>query len=179
MLEIRILNAIQQLQNPAGDFLMSCLSRLGDAGMIWILFTAVLLLIPKTRRLGLMVGISLCLDAVLCNMILKPWIARIRPYAFRPELTLLISEPHDFSFPSGHTAASFAVVSALLYAGEKRLWKPTLVLAVGIACSRMYFFVHYPTDILGGMLLGCLCGDAGTWIGTQLEHVRKDKKKVI
>src|SRR5699024_9151019 len=96
----------------------------------------------------------LCVDALLCNVVLKPMIARIRPFDVNTAVQLLVSAPRDYSFPSGHTAASFAAVSALYFAGEKKLWKIFLVFAVVIAFSRMYLYVHYPTDILGGIFLG-------------------------
>ena len=68
-----------------------------------------------------------------------------------------MKKPTDYSFPSGHTAASFAAVTALFFAKEKYRY-PALVLAVLIAFSRLYLYVHYPTDILGGILVGILCG---------------------
>lgn len=72
-----------------------------------------------------------------------------------------VAKLHDYSFPSGHTAASFASVTALYLAGEKKLWKPALVLACLIAVSRLYLYVHYPTDVLGGMVFGILAGYVG------------------
>lgn len=92
---------------------------------------------------------ALCVDLVLCNRILKPAIARVRPFDVNTAVRLLIPKPGDFSFPSGHTAASFTAAAALWFAGEKKLWKPALVLASFIAFSRLYLYVHYPTDILG------------------------------
>ena len=76
-------------------------------------------------------------------------------------MQLLVAKLHDYSFPSGHTAASFASVTALYLAGEKKLWKPALVLACLIAVSRLYLYVHYPTDVLGGMVFGILAGYVG------------------
>ena len=66
----------------------------------------------------------------------------------------------DDSFPSGHTGASFSAVSAL-YAGRSKLWIPSLILAVLIAFSRLYLYVHYPTDILAGAAIGIMAGWAG------------------
>lgn len=93
-------------------------------------------------------------DLVLCNFILKPLVHRVRPCDLLPEVTLLIPHPSDYSFPSGHTAASFTAVAALWLAGKKRLAGATLVLGVFIAFSRLYLCVHFPTDILGGVLVG-------------------------
>ena len=77
-------------------------------------------------------------------------------------------------FPSGHTAASFATVTALYLAGEKKMWKAALVLAVLIALSRLYLYVHYPTDIIGGVVFGSLSGYLGYKI---VEWIQKKKIK--
>lgn len=104
---------------------------------------------------------ALVLDMILCNGILKHVFARVRPCDVNTTIQLLVPRPSDYSFPSGHTAASFAAVAALFFAGQKKLWKPALVLAVLIAFSRLYLYVHYPTDILGGIVAGVLCGYIG------------------
>lgn len=157
-IEIQILDWIQGLRTPAGDIFMPVITSLGNAGIIWILLAALLLIIPKTRKTGAVLAIALVLDVVLCNGIIKNLAARMRPYDRNPVVELLIHKPIDYSFPSGHTAASFAAVSALYFAGEKHMWKPVLVLAVLIAFSRLYLYVHYPTDVIGGAMLGILCG---------------------
>ena len=105
-----------------------------------------------------------CDHVILCNVILKNLIARVRPYDVNTAVQVLVAKPKDFSFPSGHTAASFASVTALYLAGEKKLWKPALALAILIAFSRMYLYVHYPTDILGGVIFGSL----SAWIGYRI-----------
>ena len=104
---------------------------------------------------------ALIVDVILCNVILKNLIARVRPYDVNTAVQVLVAKPKDFSFPSGHTAASFASVTALYLAGEKKLWKPALALAILIAFSRMYLYVHYPTDIIGGVIFGSLSGYLG------------------
>lgn len=140
---------------------MIFITGLGDGGAVWILLAAILLILPKTRKSGAVLAAALCLDVVLCNGILKNLFGRIRPCDVNSSIRLLIPRPDDFSFPSGHTAASFAAVAALKAAGEKKLWKPALILAVFIAFSRMYLYMHYPTDILGGIIVGGVAGTAG------------------
>ena len=159
--EIGILNWIQNLHTPAADAAMCFVTRLGDGGILWILLTVLLFLIPKTRKSGIILAAALCVDLVLCNGVLKHLFCRIRPCDVNTAVQLLIPRPGDFSFPSGHTAASFAAVAALYLSGERRVWKSALVLAVFIAFSRLYLYVHYPTDILGGIAVGLLSGYMG------------------
>ena len=161
--ELAVLDLIQALRCGPLDWLMAFISRLSDHGEIWILFAALLLLFRRQRRFGLSAACALILDLVSCNLILKPLIGRVRPFAFRPDLALLVPPPGDASFPSGHTAAAFAVVFALRAAGSP-LWLPALILAAATAFSRLYLYVHWPTDILGGVLLGAAVGWAGAAI---------------
>lgn len=163
-IEIQILDWIQNIRTPFGDIIVPLISGLGNAGIIWIALTIVLLVIPKTRRSGLIMALALIADLILCNGILKNLVARTRPYDVNTAVNLLIEKPVDYSFPSGHTAASFAAVTALYLAGEKKLWKPALVLSVLIAFTRMYLYVHYPTDILGGIAVGIISGYIGFFI---------------
>lgn len=149
------------MHTPFLDKIMVFITRLGDAGIIWIMLSIVLLLIPKTRKSGAVMVVALVVDVLLCNIVLKNLVARTRPYDVNTGVHLLVAKLHDYSFPSGHTAASFASVTALYLAGEKKLWKFALVLACLIAISRLYLYVHYPTDVLGGILFGVISGYLG------------------
>lgn len=174
--EFSVLDFIQaHLRSGAGDMIMPFVSRLGDGGVIWAVLALLLLIFPKTRKTGAVLTAALALDVLCCNLILKPLVARIRPYDINTAVQLMVSRPSDFSFPSGHTAASFAASSAL-YFSRSRLRFPALVLAALIGFSRLYLYVHYPTDVLAGAVLGALLGWAGSalvsWIGR-----RKDARK--
>ncbi len=159
--ELGILDWMQaNLHSPVMDRLMPAITALGNNGLIWIVCAGVLLLLPKHRKTGATVLAGLALEVVCCNLVLKPLVARIRPFYMNAAVPLLIPQPTGFSFPSGHTGASFAAVSAL-YTSKNRLWLPAAVLAVLIAFSRLYLYVHYPTDVLAGAGLGILFG----WIG--------------
>lgn len=160
-IELSILDWFQTLHTPFLDKIMVFITRLGDAGIIWIVLSIVLLLIPKTRKSGVVMVAVLVVDVLLCNIVLKNLVARTRPYDVNTGVHLLVAKLHDYSFPSGHTAASFASVTALYLAGEKKLWKFALVLACLIAISRLYLYVHYPTDVLGGILFGVISGYLG------------------
>lgn len=170
-MEIHILDMIQNLRTPIGDVVVPLITRLGDAGIIWIILTVLLLIIPKTRKTGVIMLAALLADVLLCNVVIKNLVARTRPFT---AVQLLVAKPRDYSFPSGHTAASFASVTALYLAGEKKMWKVALVLAVLIALSRLYLYVHYPTDIIGGVIFGSLSGYLGYKI---VEWIQKKKIK--
>lgn len=159
--ELAVLDWIQlHLRCDFLDRLMPFVSGLSNHGEIWILLAALLLLLRRQRKYGVSAACALTLDLVTCNMILKPLIDRGRPFLLRPDLPLLVPPPGDASFPSGHTAAAFAAVFALRTA-ESPLWLPALALAAVTAFSRLYLYVHWPTDILGGILLGAAVGWAG------------------
>ena len=160
-IELNILDWFQTLHTPVLDKVMVFITSLGNAGIIWIVMTIVFLLIPKMRKTGAVMAAALIIDLLLCNVILKNLVARTRPYDVNTGVQLLVSRLHDYSFPSGHTAAAFASVTALHLAGEKKLWKPVLVLACLIGISRLYLYVHYPTDVLGGVFAGVISGYLG------------------
>ena len=143
-MELKILDWIQALHNPVTDVLFVWITRLGNVGMIWILLAAVLLLRRKTRKTGDILAAALVVDVLLCNGLLKHLFHRVRPCDVNTAVSLLVSRPTDYSFPSGHTAASFAAVAALYLAGARRLWKPALVLGMLIALSVRPLPVGYP-----------------------------------
>lgn len=175
--EFTILDFIQNhLRSDIGDVLMPLITKLGNAGMIWIVLTVILLLIPKFRNIGFALAVSIVLDAICCNVILKPWVARIRPCDVNTAVHLLIARPTDYSFPSGHAAASFTAVSAL-YFSHSRLWIPSLVLALLIAFSRLYLYVHYPTDVLAGSMLGMMLGALGFALSKYLRQKIRVRRK--
>ena len=162
--EFAVLDWIQRnLRSGFLDEGMMAVSRLSDHGEIWILLALFLVLRKGRRREGLSVGAALVLDLLSCNLILKPLVGRVRPCVVNRAVELLVAVPADASFPSGHTAASFAAVFALYFSGSP-LWRPAAVLASLIAFSRLYLYVHWPTDILGGILLGMAVG----WLGAKL-----------
>lgn len=168
-MELRFLDFLQTIHTPLFDKILAFITSLGNAGIIWIVLAVVLLILPKTRKTGIIVAAALLMDLVLCNLILKNLVARVRPYDVNTAIAILIKKPLDFSFPSGHTAASFAAMTALFLAKMKKAWIAALVLAVLIAFSRLYFYVHYPTDVLGGAVVGILSGIIGYTIVEKLD----------
>lgn len=172
-MELRFLDFLQTIHTPLLDKILAFITSLGNAGIIWIVLAVVLLIFPKTRKTGIIVAAALLMDLVLCNLILKNLVARVRPYDVNTAIAILIKKPLDFSFPSGHTAASFAAMTALFLAKMKKAWIAALVLAVLIAFSRLYFYVHYPTDVLGGAVVGILSGIIGYAIVEKIDKRRK------
>lgn len=168
-MELRFLDFLQTIHTPPLDKILAFITSLGNAGIIWIVLAVVLLILPKTRKAGIIVAAALLMDLILCNLILKNLVARVRPYDVNTAIAILIKKPLDFSFPSGHTAASFAAMTALFLAKMKKAWIAALILAVLIAFSRLYFYVHYPTDVLGGAVVGILSGIIGYTIVEKLD----------
>lgn len=149
-----ILDWIQStLRSPFMDNVMSFITRLGDYGTIWILLGIILLLFPKTRRCGFTVLLSLAISSFAANILIKPLISRIRPFYSNPEIALFIPPPSGYSFPSGHSTSSFAAATSVFLC-NKAAGIPTLILAFLVAFSRLYLYVHYPSDVLTGAILG-------------------------
>lgn len=167
--DLPILDWIQEtMQCTFLDKTMPIVTLFGDGGVFWIGIAVLLLFFAKYRKTGFSMGMALVLGLVVCNITLKPLVARIRPYDFQlqefgREITLLISAQHDFSFPSGHTIASFEACTVLLL-HDKRMGIPATVLAVLIAFSRLYLYVHYPTDVLVSLVLGIAFGLLGNFL---------------
>ena len=167
--DLPILDWIQEhLQCTFLDKTMPIVTLFGDGGVFWIGIAVLLLFFAKYRKTGFSMGMALVLGLVVCNISLNPLVARIRPYDFQlqefgREISLLISAQHDFSFPSGHTIASFEACTVLLL-HDKRMGIPATVLAILIAFSRLYLYVHYPTDVLVSLVLGIAFGLLGSFL---------------
>ena len=131
-------------------------TTMGKMGAVWILIAVIFFFFKKYRKYGFMILVGLGVGLVVGNLFLKNVIARPRPFEIK-DIVLLIKEPGEFSFPSGHTLSSFISATIILFA-NKKLGIFSFVLATLIALSRLYFFVHYPSDILGGILLGVFIG---------------------
>lgn len=154
-MEMDFLLGLQELHNPILDFFFSNITLLGNGGIFWIICCIVLLSMKKYRKYGVAFAISLLACFLLGNIFLKNVIARERPCWVNTEIMLLISNPQDYSFPSGHSMHSFVGALSIWYANKK--WGiGAFILAGLIAFSRMYLFVHYPSDVVVGIAIG-LC----------------------
>ena len=135
------------------DVIMPIITALGDGGFIWILAGILLLCTKKYRRYGLILLIGLGIGALLGNLCLKPLFARPRPCWLETGIPLLIANPTDYSFPSGHTLAA-CIGATILTLTNGKFGFGAIPLACLIAFSRLYLFVHFPSDVMGGAILG-------------------------
>ncbi len=145
-------------------------TTLGNSGVLWIALCLVLLLFPKTRRAGIAGLLALLCSLLVTNGILKNIARRVRPWLLFEELRPLVYEGDPNSFPSGHTSAAFAAAVAWAYTLPKRWLRVAgVVMAVLMGLSRLYVGVHFPVDVLCGVLVGSLCGFLGWKILTNIE----------
>lgn len=152
--EIKILDFVRDnLACPLLDTLMSIITKFGDGGIFWIAVAVIMIIFKKTRKTGISMGAALLIGLIVGNLLLKNIVARTRPYDVNTNIELLIKRLSDYSFPSGHTLASFEAAVVLLIR-DKRFGIPAIILASLVAFSRIYLYVHYPTDVLGGIILG-------------------------
>ncbi len=152
-MDFQILYLINGIHFDFLDRLMVLITHMGTKGIFWILVGVALLLFRKTRLCGLTVLIALLLSLLIGNIALKNIVARPRPCWIDTTVNMLVAVPKDYSFPSGHTFASFAA-AASIFLYYKKAGAAALILAFLIGFSRLYLFVHFPTDVLAGAVLG-------------------------
>ena len=152
--DFEILFFIQKyIRNDFLDVVVPFYTSLGEDGIIWIVIGLIMLIPKKTRKCGIMVLVALLVMLVTNNIILKNIIARPRPCAKYPEMVDLVHVPSSYSFPSGHTVSAIAV-AVTIFLQHKKLGIAALVMAVVMGLTRLYVFVHFPTDVYGGMIVG-------------------------
>lgn len=149
---------------------------LGDAGWFWIALSVILLIPKQTRKVGAAALLSLGIGALITNVALKNIVARTRPYEVVEGLALLVGRQSDFSFPSGHSCASFAAAMVYYRMLPRRYGIATLVLAGLIAFSRLYVGVHYPSDVIAGILVGMLAAWLSCILMKRIEKKQRYKE---
>lgn len=158
-----VFQLVEKLWNPVLDAIMIFITHLGDDGIFWIFLALILCVFKKTRKCGVLLLLGLGFASLINNLVLKQIFERPRPFNFTgwPEpfnYPGLIERPTSFSFPSGHTSSSLGAATPLLIKAKKKLGIPVFILAVLIGFSRVYVHVHYPTDVIVGMIVGIIGG---------------------
>ena len=154
------------------DFLspvVKVITHLGDKGALWILLTLALLIIRKTRPIGARCAVAMVIGLLVTNLVIKNWVARIRPYEVIPGLQCIVALADDWSFPSGHTTNSLACAWVLFRCAPRKYGVPALVMAILISLSRLYVGIHYPTDVLGGAVIGLCSACLALWLVPKAE----------
>ncbi len=155
-IDFSILDFIQSnLRTDFLDSFMVFLSHIGEGGIVWFLIAIPMMFFKKTRVCGMCVILSMGVTLLFGELLMKNIFCRARPCNVNLDIEMLVKRPSSYSFPSGHTSSSFAsATTVFLY--HKKFGIATLVLAALIAFSRLYNYVHYPTDVLAGALFGIL-----------------------
>lgn len=156
--EFKILDFIREyMSSPVMDKIMCFFTFLGNAGWIWIALALVCLCSKKYRYTGIMLCAGLLMSLIVANLILKPAFARLRPFQIKEGIELILAAPNDFSFPSGHTMAS-VICATIIFLQHKKMGIYAIILAVLISFSRLYLYMHFPSDVFFGAILGMLLG---------------------
>ena len=169
--EFAFLDWLYQFRNPVMNAISIFFDYAGAHGEIWIAFTLLLLLFRRTRKAGFAMAVALVLYMAAGHFFLKPLFARPRPCDLNTSITMLVARPHGHSFPG--VAAAYA-----LWLQNRKLGAPALVLAAFIAFTRLYLYVHFPTDILGGAVLGIVLGAAASAIANYMANYKK-KQQIV
>lgn len=169
-IDINILMFIREhFANPVMDKIMVVISTLGNIGFIWILIGVALVMNKKYRTIGIVLILALIIEVTFVDGIVKKLVQRNRPFLDFSQIKLLIKMPTSYSFPSGHTASSFAAAIVL-----GKYFRKYRYIAYGAAIlmgfSRLYLFVHYPSDVIVGAIIGIICGLAAIKIVKYIKH---------
>ena len=173
-----LLNLQNNVRSDFWDPIMKAITHSVDKGLFWIILTVILLIIPKTRKMGLCSAISLVFSIIICNLLLKNIFARIRPYEVIEGLNCIVEKADDYSFPSGHTSGSFASSVALFLAANKKqkIFAFVGILYAGlVGFTRLYVGIHYPTDVIVAAVVATLFAIPAFLIGSKLYDVLAKK----
>lgn len=152
-----LLHHVLQLRTPWLDDVMVFLSAIGAGGFIWFAIAAIAAVFPARRAAAWRMILAGLFTWMIVDGMIKPMVDRTRPFVAEPQIQLLDQRPLNASFPSGHAAIAFAGALAgtrLFPAAGWLMWP----LAAMIACSRIYLAVHWPSDVLAGIVIGFACG---------------------
>lgn len=175
--EFFILDGIQtNIRTEALDFIMKSISFMGKLSLIWIIIAVVSLCFKKTRGFGITLSADLIMNLLLGNVIIKKIVQRPRPCWMNNTVELIVSMPKDTSFPSGHTMFAFGAAT-IIFLYNKWLGIAAYIFAILMGFSRMYLYVHFPTDVLFGGLFGIVFAIAVYYLEKIL--FRPDKPRLV
>lgn len=167
----------EHLSNPVFDFLMPLLSFITEGGVVWFTVALVFIFVPqlkeKYRPCGIMMIIAMAAAFLCSEVVLKNMVCRVRPCYIDTTIQMITDKPSGYSFPSSHTSSSFAA-STVLFLNNKKIGGYALAFALLVAFSRLYLFVHFPTDVLAGMAIGILFA-----IITYYIYVKRVKSRLV
>ena len=157
------------------DGIMSMFSYLGELGTIWIVIAIAFAFFKKTRVTAILMLIAMALAFLIGEVGLKNIVCRPRPFVVNPEIVTNVSPPKSYSFPSGHSGSSFACAT-VVFIRHKKMGIAAVVLAAMIAFSRIYNGVHFPSDVICGVLLGIICACVVVYAFKKIEHSKEVRK---
>ena len=144
------------LRNSVMDFLMPLFSNMQEGGLVWIAIAIVLIFFKRTRYCGFAILLAMGIDTLITEYGIKNIVCRVRPCNLVNDVDILVEKPNSYSFPSNHSASAFAAATAVLLTVKKKAWSiPAFIFSGIIAFSRLYVFVHFPSDVLVGIVVGC------------------------
>ncbi|MDO4280208.1 MAG: phosphatase PAP2 family protein [Peptococcaceae bacterium] len=154
------------------DAIVPQFSSLGNKGFVWMVLALILVCVKKYRPIGIYMLVGMLLGLVIGNGLLKHLVARPRPIWLDPSIAALIPVPTDYSFPSGHTLSSVISATVLCFSKNRGLAILGVSLAVLMGLSRLYLYVHFPSDVLAGAALGILIGVCTVRLGDKIRQRR-------
>lgn len=156
-IDISILNLIQNLKSPLMDKIMTTITAFGNMGIFWILLIIIFLTTKEYKKMAKFMIVCMLVNVVIVNLIIKPAVGRQRPFEIVEGIKLLVLKPQDPSFPSGHSAISFCMLTTILFFSKSKTINIMVsLLAILIAFSRLYLYVHFPSDVFCGIIFGIL-----------------------
>lgn len=181
-LDIRILFFLHQLASPFMDTFIIGLTTVINCVWLWLIAALIGLRLKATRQLTLTIILAVAMAVVVGDITLKHMVMRLRPYLVIPDAPTLsaLVYPVTNSFPSGHSFFFFAGAT-VCYRFWHRLGLAAYVLAIVVAFSRMYLFMHFPSDVATGAFLGIIIGNLAYVLEpkAQLLFVKKLRRKNV
>lgn len=177
-IDYAILNFIQaHIANSFLDAVMPWITKIGDEGIVFIITGVVLLFFKKYRKSGIVMLLGMLIGSLICNLWLKNFVARPRPFEGLEDIALLIPMPSSYSFPSGHTTSAFEFAFALALINKKAAIAGYVIAAL-VAFSRLYLYVHFPSDILGGIIVGTISSLCALFIYNSAVRLIASRQKI-